>query len=270
MKRRPANGYDPGMLIPAGNPSPWTGPTGNNTYLLDGGTPTLVDAGVGRPEHLAAIARALEGRPLAQVLLTHAHADHAAGLPALAARWPGLRVRAVAADAIEGAETLTDDEAVTAGDTPLRALATPGHAPDHCCFVVESGETAGDVYCGDLIRAGGTIVVAASRGGDLRAYLRSLQRVRALAPRRLLPGHGPAIDNPASAIDAYLQHRAEREAQVLGALQEGCRTAAAIAGRIYSGLDPSLEAAAVDTVLAHLVKLEAEGRAVRQDAGWAL
>jgi ribonuclease/clavin/mitogillin len=251
------------LLLLARNPAPWTGPTGNNTYLLDGAVPTLVDAGVGHPEHLAEIERALGGRLLAQVLITHGHADHASGVPALVARWPGVRVRALGPNPPSGAGALADGEHLHAGDGILRVLATPGHAPDHCCFVAAEA-----VYCGDLIRAGGTIVIAASRGGDLRAYLQSLQRVRSLAPRRLFPGHGPAIDDPQAAIDAYLQHRAERESQVLRALQEGSRTPGAIAARIYRGLESSIEAAAVDTVLAHLMKLEAEGRVVREGETW--
>ena len=115
------------LLIPAGNPSTWTGPTGNNTWLLTGREPSLVDAGVGRPEHIDAIARALEGVPLARVLITHSHSDHVAGLPALEARWPGIEV--VAADAALG-RVIT----VQAGDRMLELVPTPGHAPDHLCF----------------------------------------------------------------------------------------------------------------------------------------
>ena len=105
-----------------------------------------------------------------------------------------------------------------AGSTTLTALHTPGHAPDHFCFL---DVATGDVYCGDLARRGGTIVVPASAGGDLAQYLASLRRIRALQPRRLLPGHGPIVLDPAALIDDYLQHRAEREAQVLDAAATG-------------------------------------------------
>ena len=80
------------ICLPACNPSSWTGPTGTNTYLLAGGVTTLIDAGVGHPDHLDAVAAALEGAPLSQVLITHGHSDHAGGIPALLARWPDLRV----------------------------------------------------------------------------------------------------------------------------------------------------------------------------------
>ena len=177
----------------------------------------------------------------------------------------GVQVRKLPPEEIPGATFLNDGEAIRAGDGSMRAVWTPGHSQDHCCFVDDS---AREIYCGDLIRAGGTIVIAASRGGDLRAYLQSLERVRSLAPRRLLPGHGPAIEDPAAAIDVYVRHRAERDVQVLEALRSGLDTQASIASRIYVGLDPSLERAAVDTVLAHLVKLEAEGRVSKRGETW--
>jgi glyoxylase-like metal-dependent hydrolase (beta-lactamase superfamily II) len=247
------------LSIPAGNPSPWTGPEGNNTYLLTGAVPTLVDAGVGEPAHVAAVADALGGAPLAQLLITHSHPDHARGVPALAARWPAVVVRNFAPDACR------DGESIRAGDTTLVALHTPGHAADHFCFL---DDTTRDVYCGDLARSGGTIVIPASAGGNLAQYLASLRRVRDLQPRRLLPGHGPIVDDPATLIEEYLRHRAEREAQVIELLRSGETTVDAIVQGIYTRLHPSVVRAAADSVLAHLVKLREEGKAVEQDGEW--
>jgi glyoxylase-like metal-dependent hydrolase (beta-lactamase superfamily II) len=156
---------------------------------------------------------------------------------------------------------------VTAGDARLQIISTPGHAPDHLCFF---DEASGDMYCGDLVRIGGSIVIPASKGGDLRKYLDSLMRVRALSPKRLLPGHGPIVDDPVSLIDEYLHHRAQREGQVMAALGEGAVTPEAIVPRIYGDLSPALRAAAADSVLAHLVKLHEEGRAAVSDEGWTL
>jgi glyoxylase-like metal-dependent hydrolase (beta-lactamase superfamily II) len=244
------------LLIPARNPSAWTGPTGNNTFLLTGAVPALIDAGVGAPEHLDDIAAALAGATLVSVLITHAHPDHASGLPALVARWPSVRVVRY---------PIVGSEPIAAGDTELRPVHTPGHAADHLCFF---DVTAGDVYCGDLVRLGGTIVIPGSRGGNLRQYLDSLRAVRALAPRRLLPGHGAIISDPASVIDEYIRHRQKRERQVLDALRTGPSTPEEIAARVYARIAPGLLAAAADTVLAHLVYLEETGRAARSGNRW--
>jgi endoribonuclease LACTB2 len=246
------------ILLPARNPSAWTGPTGNNTFLLTGAVPTLIDAGVGAPAHLDDITNALAGTALAAVLITHAHVDHASGVPAIVSRWPSVQVRQY-----PGIGTAP----IRAGDTELRPIHTPGHAPDHVCLF---DVTSSDIYCGDLVRVGGTIVIPGSRGGNLRQYLESLRQVRALAPRRLLPGHGAIISEPAAVIDQYIRHREEREAQVLEALRAGRSTPEEISARVYGGLAAGLMAAAADTVLAHLVKLEEEGRASRTANRWTL
>ena len=233
------------ILIPAGNPSEWTGPTGNNTWLIPGREPALVDAGTGQPEHVAAVAAALNGAALARVLITHWHPDHVSGLPALRERWRKL----VVIDA--------PGPPVPAGDGTLEIVPTPGHSPDHVCFF---DRDAGDVYCGDLARLGGTIVIPARKGGDLRAYLASLARIRDFAPRRLLPGHGPIVEDPRALIDDYIAHRLQREQQILKAMLDGARTVKEIVSRVYPALPESLSEAAADSVRAHLAKLRDEGR----------
>ncbi len=245
------------LLLHANNASPWTGPTGNNTYLLPGRVPALVDAGTGNESHLQSIEEALQGRPLARVLLTHGHSDHVGGLPAVLQRWPS-------ADVVRFGHSET---VVDAGDTSLRIVHTPGHAPDHVCFF---DERTRDMYCGDLVRAGGSIVIPASKGGNLRQYLDSLTRARALAPARLLPGHGPIIDNPDAVFDQYIRHRRQREDEVIAALRAGSMTPEEIVPRIYGALSPVLASAAADSVLAHLVKLHEEQRAFVSDDGWRL
>ena len=154
------------------------------------------DAGVGRAEHLDALAAAVPDGP-ALVVVSHAHPDHASGAPALAARWPAAsfakipgRRRTIRAI---GWQPLADGQIIESGEGPLVALHTPGHAPDH--IVLWHAETH-TLFGADLIQLGNTVAIPAEHGGDLAAYLRSLRRVQALSPARVLPAHGPLIEDP--------------------------------------------------------------------------
>ena len=254
------------LPIHAANPGPMTG-AGNWTWLLAGKEATLIDAGTGEPQHLVALEEALAGAPLAQVLITHAHTDHASGAPAIAARHPEARFRKMLWPGRDGKwpvsyEPIADGDRIAAGDTSLVAIHTPGHAPDHLCFWHDDSRT---LFCGDLAVKGSTVWIPANLQGDLAAYLASLERVLALCPARLMPAHGPVIDEPEKVLRAYIDHRLEREQQVLDALRRGDQTPDDIVARVYRGLKPQLVPMAREGVVAHLVKLEAENR-VRRDA----
>ena len=195
-------------LIPGCNPGPYTG-AGNNTWLLSGRQPALIDAATGEPGHLAALDAALAGAALSRVLVTHGHVDHAAGAPGLAARRPETAFFKAPWPERDGEyrvawRPLAEGDLVDAGDGELRVLHTPGHAPDHVCFL---DEEEGTLFCGDLLIQGGTVVVPGSYGGDLADYLASLARVRELRPARVLPAHGPEIDDVTALIDEYVAHR---------------------------------------------------------------
>jgi glyoxylase-like metal-dependent hydrolase (beta-lactamase superfamily II) len=263
------------ILIEANNPSPMTG-RGNNTYLIAGagGAATLVDAGVGEPQHLAMLERHLERcrAHLVDVLVTHAHSDHASGAVVLSSRherarfhkwpWPDE-------DRQYGVKwhSLYADQVMIADGESLVVIHTPGHSPDHVSFWHEPSRTA---FTGDLVTQGSSVMIEASKGGDLRQYLASLERVLRLEPRRLLPAHGPEITNPAAVLTDYLAHRRMRENQVISALAAGKRSVQAIAESIYHGLDPALMPAARENVRAHLDKLKADGAALETDGQWTL
>jgi glyoxylase-like metal-dependent hydrolase (beta-lactamase superfamily II) len=245
-------GNDAPLVVNAGNPGTLTGP-GNNTYLFDGEEPTLIDAGVGKPEHVDAIASHLNGRPLARVLVTHGHPDHASGVPALRGRWPLLDARKMPLPGEAGWSALHEGDRVRAGNVTLTVVHTPGHAADHVCFWQE--ETR-DLYCGDMMTATTTIMVPpASRGGSLRAYLDSLNRLADLNPATAWPGHGPVITRPVDRILEYLEHRAMRERQVQACLDAGLSDIDAIVARVYAETPRDLWPAARLTVEALLEKL---------------
>jgi len=265
---------------------------GNNTWLLDGSEPALIDAGVGVPAHIDAIAQALGGRDLARVLVTHSHNDHCAGIPALRARWPRIEVcvsehwagdvaplgashRAAAtvgsslpAEALAKAgRALRDGDQVRTGlpapaeasanaiDRTLTVLYTPGHAIDHVCFWDADRR---ELYSGDMLVRGSTVMIPATRGGGLRAYLASLERLKSFGPLRVFPGHGPIINDPIELIDNYLEHRRMRDGQVAACLADGITDPDAIVSRIYPDLAPGLRPAARATVEAHLQKIADE------------
>jgi hydroxyacylglutathione hydrolase len=253
----------------AHNPSAWTG-AGNHTYLLvDGRDAALIDAGIGHPSHLAQLRQALDEHrgpafdgELGRVLVTHAHEDHAAGAPAIAAAHAGARFAKYPWPDRDGRypvawEPMRDRDVAMVGATRLVAIHTPGHAPDHLCFF---DEQSGVLFGGDLVVKGSTVAILASAGGVLADYLASLRLVLDLRPRRILPAHGDPIDEPAPLLRSHLAHRAMRERQIADLVDSGPRTVADLVSRIYTELAPGLTHAAAESVLAHLQKLRDENR----------
>jgi glyoxylase-like metal-dependent hydrolase (beta-lactamase superfamily II) len=148
----------------------------------------------------------------------------------------------------------------------MTAVATPGHTPDHLAFLEP---TSRSLFTGDAVLGRGTSVIDPPEG-DLTAYLRSLQRMRDLSPRVIYPGHGPVVLDAVAKLDEYLEHRAMRERQVLEALQDGRRTPEEMVEEIYADQPSELHPLAARSVLAHLLKLETEGRVEKRTKDGAL
>jgi glyoxylase-like metal-dependent hydrolase (beta-lactamase superfamily II) len=238
----------------APNPGPFT-LEGTNTWILGTGPTIVIDPGPDDAGHLLQVAD--EAEPVAAVLLTHRHDDHAAGATRLAEA-VGAPVYAFRPEA--GERPIRHDQAVEADGVSVRAVHTPGHTPDHLAFAVE-GE--GAMFTGDAVLGRGTSVVDPP-DGDMAAYVRSLRELRALAPRVLYPGHGPLVFEAVRRLDEYLAHRAHRESQVVRALDEGKATPEEMVPEIYGEEIPeAMFPVAARSILAHLLKLEREGRAAR-------
>jgi glyoxylase-like metal-dependent hydrolase (beta-lactamase superfamily II) len=233
----------------APNPGPYTGP-GTNTYLLDGGSGLAVlDPGPVIVEHEQAIIRAVRGRVVRAVVVTHTHPDHAPlanplgrafGVPVFG-HSPGPE--------FDPDVRLLDGDHVGVGEETLEVVHTPGHSEDHLCF------RSGDVlFTGDHIMGGSSVMI-----DDLAAYLASLERLQAMTFARLYPGHGEEIDRPAEVISWYLEHRRQREREVIAAVAGGAGTLGAVVELVYRDVDPILHPLAARSVAAHLRKLGSEG-----------
>lgn len=243
--------------------------SGNWTYVLPGRNPLMIDAGVGEVRHIQSIAQQRGDGPQ-HVVVTHAHGDHISGTTAIAGRWPDTRFSKYPFPERDDKypvvwSTLRDGDVIPAGDDHVEVVHTPGHAPDHIALW---HPTTRSLISGDLVVAGTTVVIPASMGGSLTAYLTSLQRVLDLAPARLLPAHGNAVDDPAGLIREYITHRLFREQQVRAGLARGRRTVDALVDDIYVGLAPALVPMARESILAHLLKLQDEGIVRRDGEEW--
>jgi len=235
--------------VVAPNPGPYTGP-GTNTWLLDAGTVTVViDPGPDDTAHLDAIQRALKGSTVGIVLVTHSHPDH---LP-LADRLAALHKATV-----RRFPELRDGDVVRAGNLNLTALHTPGHSADHLAFWLAADRA---VFTGDLVLGRGSSMVTYPEG-DVAAYIRSLDRLIALDPAILFPGHWDPVTEARPKLGEYRAHRLDREAQVRAELARGGGTARELTERVYGpGIGAELMVAAEMTMRAHLQKLVDEGRA---------
>jgi len=232
------------LRIVAPNPGPMT-LEGTNTYLYGSDPCAVIDPGPDDPGHLEAVrAAAGERGGIGLVLLTHGHGDHANGAEGLAAR---------AGAGGEGAPVVRPSEGER--QAGLRAVATPGHAPDHVCLISADGVC----FSGDLVLGSGSTFVPPD-GGSLAAYMDSLRRMQAEPIELICPGHGPWIVDPAAKLAEYVEHREMRERRLLAALERGERSRAALLAEAWSDVPAELRPAAAMVMQAHLDKLAAEGR----------
>lgn len=234
----------------APNPGPFTGP-GTNTYVISSaGKAVVLDPGPVIDTHIAATERALGGLDPHAVIVTHTHPDHAPAANLMGERL-GVDVLGFAPGPdFEPTRTLSDGDVVTVGDVEVVAVHTPGHTTDHLCYSI-----ADVVFTGDHIMGGSTVIIE-----DAAAYMASLQRVAGLQPAHLYPGHGPEMPDATNAVAAYIEHRLERENQIIDAIAAGAGTVEEIVAVVYAEVDPSLHPAAAYQVRIQLTKLEAEGR----------
>jgi glyoxylase-like metal-dependent hydrolase (beta-lactamase superfamily II)/8-oxo-dGTP pyrophosphatase MutT (NUDIX family) len=259
--------------LTAPNPGMMTGP-GTNTYLVaDPATRrvTVIDPGPDDEQHAQAIVHAAPG-PIERIVVTHTHRDHSPGARALAALCSApvfgrLPDHATGQDTgFEPTGLLQGGERLALGPhTHLLVVHTPGHASNHLCFLLEEEKT---LFCGDHLMQGSTVVINPP-DGQMKTYLHSLHALLALDLEWLAPGHGFLVAQPHRVVHQLVAHRLAREAKVVAALAS-MREASLqeLVVEVYRDVDPQLHGVATRSLLAHLFKLQDDGRTQESSGRW--
>ena len=247
--------------IVAPNPSMMTGP-GTNTYLIGHAAIAVLDPGPAIPRHIDNII-AKSGAPIRWILATHTHPDHSPGVRLLAEKTAaevlGMPPPAGAHQDRTFVPTreLADGDLVAGRDFELQVVHTPGHASNHLCYRHRRLDW---LFTGDHVIDGSTVVIDPP-DGNMRHYMESLARCNALGCAALAPGHGEVISDPKRAIDWIIQHRLQREAQVLAAINaHPGLSSLELVPHVYPDIDAGLYRWAERSLLAHRLKLQEEGR----------
>jgi glyoxylase-like metal-dependent hydrolase (beta-lactamase superfamily II) len=260
------------------NPGPFTF-KGTGVYIVGGRDVAVIDPGPETPAHVEALKRALDGRRVSHILVTHTHTDHSPAAQPLK-EWSGAATYAYGPHGSGKAEEgvvveeggdrafmpdvrLKDGEVVEGDGFTFEAVHTPGHTSNHMCFGLREEKA---LFTGDHVMGWSTTVVTPP-DGDMRAYMASLRKLLARDDSVLYPTHGGPVRDPRPFIQAYIDHRLAREAQIVSCLRDGVSTIPEMVARMYIDVDKRLHPAAARSVLAHLIQLEQEGRVVVDGTG---
>jgi glyoxylase-like metal-dependent hydrolase (beta-lactamase superfamily II) len=241
-----------------------------NSFLLGDREMGMVDAGQWDEPLTRGLAHFLggvSGRRLDRIFLTHWHPDHCVGVEAVK-RETGCRVGASVYEAEKSDPglidfTFRDGDRFSVDGKELRVVHTPGHSAGHCCFFLPSD---GVLFTGDHILGTGTSIIVPP-DGDMTLYMESLERLLDLPLKVLCPGHGPLVWAPREKIREYIRHRSEREEKLLAVIRQGVSRPEEMVKRVYTDVPEFFHGMAYYTVLAHLEKLEREGKIRKQGDG---
>lgn len=239
-------------------PTATRAPGGETNAYVVGRDPALLVDPAARTDRLDDL---VADRAVGHVAVTHAHPDHVDGVAAYADRTDAtVWARAGRTDRFRTAtdcrhdRTFREGTTIPTGSGPVRVLDVPGHAADHVALVAGDG-----ILVGDVAVAAGSVVVADPEG-DMRGYLTALRRLHATAPDRLLPGHGPVVEDPRATCERLITHRLDRERRVERAVLDGAHTVEGVLDAAYDKDLTGVRDLAGATVRAHLAKLAVEGR----------
>ncbi|MEX0955368.1 MAG: MBL fold metallo-hydrolase [Rhizobiaceae bacterium] len=267
------------VRVTANNPGPFSF-HGTNSYIIGRDTLAVIDPGPEDEAHLDALAKAIGGRPVSHILVTHTHRDHSPLTPRLkeltgaivAAEGPHRAARPLRIGEInplDGAGDidfqpdiqLGDGEMISGDGWALRTVLTPGHAANHAAFALEG---TGILFSGDHVMAWSTSIVAPP-DGSMHDYMRSLDKLLARDDAQYLPGHGGTVGEPASFVAGLREHRIGREKAIMERIAAGDAIIPEMVRAIYKDTDPRMHGAAALSVLAHIEDLVARALVATDD-----
>lgn len=267
--------------VVADNPGPFTF-KGTGVYIVGGNDVAVIDPGPDDASHIDALKRVLEGRHITHILVTHTHADHSPAAKPLKA-WSGAKTYAFGPhgsgkldDGVrveEGGDMqfvpdvrVKDGEIIHGNGFTFECVFTPGHTSNHMCYALKE-ENA--LFTGDHVMGWSTTVVTPP-DGDMAQYMASVRKLMTRNDATLYPTHGAPVTDPKPFLAAYLEHRLDRERQIVACIRDGHATIAEMVARMYADVDKRLHPAASRSVLAHLIQLEDEGRVVNDGGRYRL
>ena len=254
----------------ANNPSKFTF-RGTGTYVLGEGGVAVIDAGPNLPKHVAALLAALEGEEITHQLITHTHSDHSPAAASVKERTgaptygygphgsgrfaPGDEVEAGSDSSFVPDHTVRHGDVIEAGGFTIECVHTPGHTSNHICYALKE---AGALFSGDHVMGWSTTVVSPP-DGDMTAYMASLELLRERRDKIYYPTHAGPITEPMPYLEALIEHRRERERQIMDCLRRGIGRIAAMVDVMYPNLDLGLIPAARRSVFSHIIAMAERG-----------
>jgi len=226
----------PGLQrIVCNNASPFTF-HGTNTYLLGDKKIAVIDPGPPNDAHLEAIKKAIDGREVSHIIVTHTHMDHSplaeplkkfTGAPTYG-EGPHRPARALNIGENNPLDASADsdfipDVVIAHGDIiegkgwKLKALFTPGHTANHMAFAWQDTDY---LFPGDHVMAWATSIVAPPDGA-MSDYMASLEVLLAEKQQIYFPGHGGRLDNAHAFVRALRTHRKMRETAIYDQIKKG-------------------------------------------------
>ena len=240
-----------------------------NTYLIVGTQgAAFVDTGWDRPGEAKARIDywgEIGKPPLKGIVVTHRHAPHWGNAPAIqkACGNPPIIASFVEKDEIEtrmqGAKVdqpVRDGETLSLGSMTLEFIDAPGHTYGSMAVFIRETRA---LFTGDTVMGTGSSVVNPGEG-EISLYLQTLDKFLRYNPAVIYPGQGPVVKEPRAKINALIEHRKEREQQIVALLAQAPRSVEQIVATLYTGLDERLQHLAANQVKSHLIKLEKEDK----------